>query len=85
HLVGKRLRHPFTGRLLPVLTDGLVDPTFGTGAMKVTPAHDPTDYELSIKHQLPLVSIFNQDGTMATEAGDWLQVTGTPLHGNSIL
>uniref|UniRef100_UPI00398E4566 LOW QUALITY PROTEIN: valine--tRNA ligase, mitochondrial n=1 Tax=Pristiophorus japonicus TaxID=55135 RepID=UPI00398E4566 len=73
HLLGKRLRHPFTGRLLPILTDTLVDRDFGTGAVKVTPAHDRTDYELGLKHQLPLISIFNEDGTMATESGDWLQ------------
>ncbi|XP_059495593.1 valine--tRNA ligase, mitochondrial [Stegostoma tigrinum] len=73
HLVGKRLRHPFTGRLLPVLADGLVDREIGTGAVKVTPAHDHTDYELSVRHQLPVISIFNEDGTMATEAGLWLQ------------
>ncbi|XP_041068758.1 valine--tRNA ligase, mitochondrial isoform X2 [Carcharodon carcharias] len=73
HLVGKQLRHPFTGRLLPVLADTLVDREFGTGAVKVTPAHDYTDYELSLKHQLPLISIFNENGTMATESGDWLE------------
>ncbi|XP_067865092.1 valine--tRNA ligase, mitochondrial [Heterodontus francisci] len=73
HLRGKQVRHPFTGRLLPILTDTLVDRGFGTGAVKVTPAHDHTDYELGLKHQLPLISIFNEDGTMATESGDWLQ------------
>ncbi|XP_048472476.1 valine--tRNA ligase, mitochondrial [Rhincodon typus] len=73
HLVGKRLRHPFTGRLLPVLADVLVDREIGTGAVKVTPAHDHTDYELSVRHQLPVISTFNEDGTMATEAGHWLQ------------
>ncbi|XP_067829865.1 LOW QUALITY PROTEIN: valine--tRNA ligase, mitochondrial [Heptranchias perlo] len=73
HLLGKWLHHPFTGRLLPILTDPLVDREFGTGAVKVTPAHDHTDYELGLKHQLPLISVFNEDGTMATESGDWLQ------------
>ncbi|GCB83324.1 hypothetical protein scyTo_0023451 [Scyliorhinus torazame] len=77
HLVGKQIRHPFTGRLLPILTDTLVDREFGTGAVKVTPAHDYTDFELGLKHQLPQISVFNEDGNMATESGDWLQVTET--------
>nr|XP_025040135.1 valine--tRNA ligase, mitochondrial [Pelodiscus sinensis] len=73
HLYGKQLRHPFTGRLLPIITDPLVEPEVGTGAVKVTPAHSHTDYELGKQHGLPLVSVIGEDGTMTAQCGDWLQ------------
>ncbi|XP_074872876.1 valine--tRNA ligase, mitochondrial [Carettochelys insculpta] len=72
-LHGKRLRHPFTGRLLPVITDPLVVRDMGTGAVKVTPAHSHADYELGKQHGLPLVSVIGEDGVMTAECGDWLQ------------
>ncbi|CAM4560974.1 valine--tRNA ligase, mitochondrial isoform X1 [Lepidochelys kempii] len=73
HLHGKWLRHPFTGRLLAIITDPLVERDVGTGAVKVTPAHSHADYELGKQHGLPLVSVIGEDGAMTAECGDWLQ------------
>ncbi|XP_032643733.1 valine--tRNA ligase, mitochondrial isoform X1 [Chelonoidis abingdonii] len=73
HLHGKQLRHPFTGRLLAIITDPLVERDLGTGAVKVTPAHSHADYELGKHHGLPLVSVIGEDGAMTAECGDWLQ------------
>src|SRR6266403_452154 len=56
HLVGKTLELPLTGRRIPVVADEHVDPAFGTGAVKVTPAHDPNDFEIGLRHQLPMPS-----------------------------
>ncbi len=67
--VGKTLRLPLMGRLIPVLADDVVDPKFGTGAVKVTPAHDPTDYEIGKRHKLPSVEVMHADGTMSQNAG----------------
>ncbi|KAJ6652878.1 hypothetical protein lerEdw1_010536 [Lerista edwardsae] len=73
HLHGKRLCHPFTGRLLPIITDSMVEQDMGTGAVKVTPAHSHADYELGHGHGLPSVSVIAEDGTMTAECGEWLQ------------
>jgi valyl-tRNA synthetase len=67
--LGKTLRLPIVGRLIPVIADEAVDPTFGTGAVKVTPAHDPADYEIGRRHDLPSVEVMNADATMSHEAG----------------
>jgi len=56
-LVGKTVRHPFTGQDLLIVADEAVDPSFGTGAVKVTPAHDPTDFEIAQRHGLPALNI----------------------------
>src|SRR5205085_6930086 len=64
-LVGRTARHPFTGRELPVVGDAAVDPSFGTGAVKVTPAHDPTDFEIAERAGLPAINILNADATLA--------------------
>ena len=68
-LVGKTLILPILGRELPVITDEVVDPRFGTGAVKVTPAHDPNDFEMGKRHGLPQINVMNEDGTMNQEAG----------------
>ncbi|XP_015274914.1 PREDICTED: valine--tRNA ligase, mitochondrial [Gekko japonicus] len=73
HLHGKRLRHPFTGQLLPIITDPSVEQDVGTGAVKITPAHSRIDYELGRRHGLPVVSVIAEDGTMTAECGKWLQ------------
>ncbi|XP_061475167.1 valine--tRNA ligase, mitochondrial isoform X2 [Rhineura floridana] len=73
HLHGKRLCHPFTGHLLPVITDPLVEREMGTGAVKVTPAHSHADYELARGHGLPFISVIAEDGTMTADCGEWLQ------------
>jgi len=70
-LVGKNLILPVIGRPLPVITDDFVDPEFGTGAVKVTPAHDPNDYEMGRRHGLPEVNVMHDDGTMNDQAGQY--------------
>ncbi len=72
HLHGKFLIHPFVDRKIPIVTDGvLVDPTFGTGAVKVTPAHDFNDFATGKRHKLPEITILNLDGTMNENAGQF--------------
>ncbi|KAJ1515479.1 hypothetical protein HMI55_003661 [Coelomomyces lativittatus] len=69
-LIGKTVDHPFLlGRTLPIVADPFVDPKVGTGAVKITPAHDQNDFEVASRHQLPLMNIFNDDGTMNSHAG----------------
>ncbi|KAG8004963.1 Valine--tRNA ligase [Nibea albiflora] len=70
---GKQCRHPFTDRLLPIVTDSLVDMELGTGAVKVTPAHDHTDFLLSQRHSLPRLTVIGGDGTMTHPCGRWLE------------
>ncbi len=69
HLIGRRARLPLVGRLIPIIADTFVDPTFGTGAVKVTPAHDPNDYEMGKRHELAMINILNPDGTLNEHAG----------------
>ena len=71
HLVGKEVILPVIGRRLPVITDDFVDPKFGTGVVKVTPAHDPNDYEMGRRHDLPEVNVMNDDGAMNDQAGEY--------------
>ena len=61
-LVGSTLEHPLTGRRIPVIADDYVDPEFGTGAVKITPAHDPNDFEMGRRHELPMPSIMDVEG-----------------------
>ncbi|MDA8692420.1 valine--tRNA ligase [Saprospiraceae bacterium] len=68
HLKGKKAIVPLVNRVIPIIFDDYVDLEFGTGALKVTPAHDPNDYDLGKKHDLEVVDIFNGDGTI-NEAG----------------
>ena len=69
-LVGKNVRHPITGREFPIIADAeLVDPKFGTGAVKVTPGHSFEDFETGKRHDLPLINILNLDGTLNASAG----------------
>ncbi len=70
-LVGKHVRLPIIGRDLPVISDAFVDPAFGTGAVKVTPAHDPNDFQMGQRHQLPQVAVIGEDGRMTQEAGPY--------------
>src|SRR6185312_13770236 len=58
HLIGKKIRLPLTERLIPIIADAYVDPAFGSGCVKITPAHDFNDYEIGLRHQLPLINIF---------------------------
>ncbi|HEX8150709.1 MAG TPA: valine--tRNA ligase [Pyrinomonadaceae bacterium] len=68
-LVGQTLILPIVGREIPVVADEFVDPEFGTGAVKVTPAHDPADYALGKRHDLPQVTVIDQHARMTAEAG----------------
>jgi len=64
NLVGKKAQLPIVNRELPIIADSLVDPEFGTGALKVTPAHDATDFEIGTRHNLPTISVIDKDGLM---------------------
>ncbi len=68
-LIGKTLTLPIMDREIPVVGDELVDPAFGTGCVKVTPAHDPNDFEMGQRHQLPFINIMNKDGSLNENAG----------------
>jgi len=70
-LVGKTAILPVLGRRIPIIADRAVDMEFGTGAVKVTPGHDPNDYEIGQRHNLPIVNVMNPDGTMSEEAGPY--------------
>jgi len=65
--VGKFIDHPITGRKIPIITDHIVDPSFGTGAVKITPAHDHNDYQMALRHHLPLINIMTPDGKINEE------------------
>ncbi len=69
HLIGKTLTLPLMNREIPIIGDELVDPTFGTGCVKVTPAHDPNDFQMGQRHNLPFINILNKDGTLNQNAG----------------
>ncbi|WP_018658319.1 valine--tRNA ligase [Actinomadura flavalba] len=64
HLVGREIELPLTGRRIPVVADEHVDPAFGTGAVKVTPAHDPNDFEIGRRHDLPSLAIMDERGVV---------------------
>ena len=70
HLVGKKIWRPFPKAQITIIGDEYVDMKFGTGVLKVTPAHDPADFELSQKHNLPIIEVMNPDGTMNELAGE---------------
>lgn len=69
NLIGKTLRLPVLNREIPVIADSYVDTKFGTGAVKITPSHDPNDYEMGLRHNLPEIVVIGKDGIMTEEAG----------------
>jgi valyl-tRNA synthetase len=69
HLMGKKVIVPMVNREVPFIFDSYVDPEFGTGCLKITPAHDINDYEIGLRHNLPLIDVFNDDGTISERAG----------------
>ncbi|WP_341527641.1 valine--tRNA ligase [Nostoc sp. UHCC 0302] len=71
HLIGKTITLPIVHREIPIIGDEFVDPTFGTGCVKVTPAHDPNDFDMGKRHNLPLINIMNKDGTLNENAGEF--------------
>ena len=74
-LIGQSVILPILGRSIPIVADDAVDPTFGTGAVKVTPAHDPNDFVIGRRHDLASISIMNADGTLNAAAGPFVGLT----------
>ncbi len=70
-LIGKRVILPFINRAIPLIADDAIDKEFGTGMVKVTPAHDPVDFEISQRHDLPIIHILNPDATLNENAGPY--------------
>jgi len=71
-MVGRLVLVPVVGREIPIVADEVVDAAFGTGAVKVTPAHDPTDFEIGVRHDLPRIQVIGFDGKMTAEAGPYV-------------
>ena len=71
NFIGKTVILPIINREIPIIADELVDPTFGTGCVKVTPAHDPNDFEMGKRHNLPFINIMNKDGSLNENAGEF--------------
>ena len=69
HLIGKSVMLPIVGRVIPIVTDTYVDREFGTGVVKITPAHDPNDFEVGKRHDLPIVNVMNDDATINKNGG----------------
>ncbi len=69
--IGRKLVLPLLNRVIPVIADSFVDPQFGTGAVKVTPAHDPNDYDMSLRHNLPRLEVIDTSALMTDEAGPY--------------
>jgi valyl-tRNA synthetase len=70
-LIGKTITLPIVGREIPIIGDEFVDMDFGTGCVKVTPAHDPHDFEMGKRHNLPMINIMNKDGSLNENAGEF--------------
>ncbi len=71
HLIGKNVVLPILKRKIPVIVDSMVDKEFGTGAVKITPAHDPNDFEVGKRHNLDVIKVMNEKGVMTEEAGPY--------------
>ncbi|NLA71482.1 MAG: valine--tRNA ligase [Clostridiaceae bacterium] len=73
--VGRQIRLPLTDRVIPIIADSYVDPDFGTGFVKITPAHDPNDYEIGLRHNLPVIDMMTLDGRLSDECGKYAGMT----------
>jgi valyl-tRNA synthetase len=71
HLIGKTVLLPLMDREIPVIADEYVDKEFGTGAVKITPAHDPNDFEMGLRHNLEQINVLNTDGTINENGGKY--------------
>ncbi|HQO69788.1 MAG TPA: valine--tRNA ligase, partial [Clostridia bacterium] len=71
HLVGKNVILPLVNKKIPVIADEYVEKDFGTGVVKITPAHDPNDFEVGLRHNLPIINAMNDDATMNDNAGQY--------------
>lgn len=74
HLIGKNVRVPFAGQIVPIIADDYADPTFGTGVVKITPAHDLNDFEVGNRHNLQMPNTINPDGTLNELTGEFAGV-----------
>jgi len=75
HLIGKELVLPFLGRHLPIITDHFIEAGFGSGAVKITPAHDPNDYEMAARHNLSMINIMTPDGKINENGAEFAGLT----------
>lgn len=71
NMIGKRVIIPIVGREIPVIADDYVDMELGTGALKITPAHDPNDFEIGLKHNLPMINVMDEKAVMNEKAGEY--------------
>ena len=71
HLVGKTATVPIVNRQIPIVADNYVEMDFGTGVVKITPAHDPNDFEVGVRHDLPRINVMNDDGTINENGGEY--------------
>ncbi len=84
HLIGKMVKLPLSDRLIPIIADHYVDKEFGTGAVKITPAHDFNDYEVGSRHDLPMINVMNEDGTINKNGGSYEGMTVQEARANVI-
>jgi valyl-tRNA synthetase len=70
HLIGRQVRHPFQDRTFPIIADDYVDPEFGSGAVKITPAHDPNDHAIAVRHDLDVMDIMDDDAVLTEVVGE---------------
>ena len=82
-LVGRAVRLPITGRSVPIVADDYVDPQFGTGCVKITPAHDFNDYAVGLRHDLPLFNVFTRDARIVSDDADPAESQPTDPHGTA--
>ncbi|MBR2209354.1 MAG: valine--tRNA ligase [Synergistaceae bacterium] len=75
HLIGKHVRVPLTDREIPIIEDNMVDPEFGTGCVKITPAHDPNDFLVGLNHNLEQIQVIDSQGVMNDKAGKYKGMT----------
>ena len=78
HLIGQQVRLPISGRLVPIVADEYVEKGFGTGCVKITPAHDFNDFDLGKRHSLPMINIFDRDAAILAEF-DYMEKAGEPI------
>ena len=71
HLIGKTAILPLVGREIPIVADEYVEMDFGTGVVKITPAHDPNDFEVGLRHNLPVINVMNEDATINEKGGKY--------------
>ena len=74
--LGKTVTLPLVGREIPVIADTYVEQDFGTGVVKITPAHDPNDFEVGLRHNLPVINVMNEDGSINENGGRYQGMPG---------